>query len=86
MSSDMMEHSVTSHDMETKMSNELVRSAQKHLVSTSDTTLRKEAGKALVKTGVGGAGLWVLAGALPFITLPMLLVLAVVFGGYLWAK
>jgi len=68
------------------MSNELVRSGQKYLATSTDTSLRKDAGKALVSVGAGGLVLSVLAGVIPFINLPVLLVLAVLLGGYLWVK
>lgn len=64
------------------MSNDLVRTGRKALM-TSDSDLREKAGKGLVVTGIGGLGLWFLAGMLPFITLPMLLVFAVVAGLFL---
>lgn len=63
------------------MSN-LVKAAQKQVVSSSSVS--GAAGKGLVVTGAGGLGLWVLSGMLPFITLPMLLVAAVVAGILLW--
>lgn len=65
------------------MSNELVRAGRKALATPS---LSKEAGRGLALTGVGGLGLWALAGVLPFISLPVLLVLTVLVGGYLWVK
>jgi len=68
------------------MSNELVRSGQKYLATSTDTSLRRDAGKALVSVGAGGLVLSVLAGVIPFINLPVLLVLAVLLGGYLWVK
>lgn len=68
------------------MSNELVRSGQKYLASSSSNGLKRDAGKGLVTVGGGGLVLWTIAGALPFITLPLLLILAVVLGGYWWVK
>jgi len=68
------------------MSNELVRSGQKYLATSTDTSLRKDAGKTLVSVGAGGLVLSVLAGVIPFVNLPVLLILFVVLGGYLWAK
>lgn len=55
-------------------------------LSKSDSPVSKEIGGALVKTGVGAGVLWIGAAALPFINFPMLLVLAVVLGGYLYIK
>jgi hypothetical protein len=68
------------------MSNELVRAAQKTLVNTDDATLTKETGKALAKVSVGAGGLYLLAGALPFITFPMLLIIAFLGGMFLLLK
>lgn len=64
--------------------NEMQKYVATKTLATSDQSFRREAGGALVKVGVAGLGLWVLAGILPFITLPMLLVAAVVFGGFLF--
>lgn len=47
---------------------------------------KQEFGGALVKTGLGAGGLYLAAGILPFVTFPMLLVLAVLAGGYLYVK
>lgn len=66
------------------MSNDLVKAGQAY-VATSEN-LGKDVGGALVKTGVGGAVLWAGAGLLPFVTFPMLLVLVVLLGGYLYVK
>lgn len=71
------------------MSNELVRAAQKHIATTDDSTLKKEAGKGLAVIGGGGLALWGVAGFLsfvPLISLPLLLILSVVLGGYWWFK
>jgi hypothetical protein len=50
------------------------------LVKYDDST--KTISKAAVTVGVGGLALWGVAGVLPFVTLPMLLVLLVILGGY----
>lgn len=63
------------------MSN-LVRSTQKSIVTSKSVS--GATGKALTVTGAGGLGLWFLSGLLPFVTLPMLLVVAVVLGIFLW--
>lgn len=68
------------------MSNrELVRTGQSALVKGAGHQLGKEAGKALIKTGGGGLLLGVPA-LLPFITLPMVLVVAILIGFLLYAK
>jgi hypothetical protein len=66
------------------MSNELIRAGQRY-VATSDS-LSKDTGGALVKTGLGAGALWLTAGFLPFITFPMLMIAAVVLGGFLYVK
>lgn len=68
------------------MSNELMRSGQKYLAHSSDESLRKDAGGALVKAGVGGGALYLAAGLVPFVTFPMMVILAVVLGVWLYAK
>jgi hypothetical protein len=68
------------------MSKELVRSGQKYLATHDDSTIKREAGKGLVTVGGGGLALSVLAGMLPIVTLPVLLFIVVVLGGYLWVK
>lgn len=67
------------------MANDMSRYAKTALVK-SDSTLGKEAGAALVKVGGSGLVFMLAAGLLPFITLPMLLVAAVLLGGYLYVK
>lgn len=59
------------------MSN-LVRSTQKAIVHSKSTS--GVVGKGLFVVGAGGLGLWFAAGLLPFVTLPMLLVAAVIAG------
>lgn len=68
------------------MSNDIVRSAQNHLATSSSSGLRKETGKSLVAVGGGGLALSVVAGMLPFVTVSMLLILSVVLGIYWWVK
>jgi hypothetical protein len=68
------------------MSNELMRSGQKYLATSSDDSLRKDAGGALMKAGLGGGALYLAAGFLPFVTFPMMLIVAVVLGLWLYAK
>lgn len=63
------------------MDNELVRSMQKSLVST-DKTSGEKAGKALALTGVGGLGVLAVASIIPFFSILMLI--AIVAGGYFW--
>lgn len=64
------------------MSNELVKMGQKSIVSSSSNT--GAAGKGLAITGGVGLGLWFVAGLLPFISLPMLLVAMVIAGIFMW--
>ena len=71
------------------MSNDIVRAAQRHLVSTDDSTLKKEVGKGLVAVGGGGLALWGVASLLsflPLVSLPLLLILSVMLGVYWWVK
>ena len=63
------------------MSN-LIKSTQKQIVTAGSVS--GAAGKALTVTGGVGLGLWFLSGLLPFVTLPMLLVVAVVLGLFMW--
>ena len=63
------------------MSN-IVKAGQKAVLKSDSGS--GAAGKALVVTGGTGLGLWFLAGLLPFITLPMLLVAMVVVGFFMW--
>lgn len=63
------------------MSN-LVRSAQKQIVSSKSLT--GAAGKGMVVAGGTGLGLWLVAGLIPFVSLPMLLVVLVIAGVFLW--
>lgn len=64
------------------MSNELIRAAQKNIVHSK--SISGAAGKGLVTVGAGGLGLMTVAAFLPLITLPMLLVMMVVAGLFLW--
>lgn len=62
---------------------DLVRAAQRSMVKG---TVSKDAGSALLLTGAGGLAIGGVAWLLPFISLPMLLVVAVLLGGYLYAR
>lgn len=64
------------------MGNELVRMGQKALVSSHSTS--GVAGKGLVVAGGTGLVLWFLAGLIPFVSLPMLLVGMVILGFFMW--
>jgi hypothetical protein len=65
------------------MSNkDLVRYGQKALVSSKST--HGAVGKSLALTGGTGLGLWFVAGLIPFVSLPMLLVAMVVAGIFMW--
>ena len=68
------------------MSKEIVRAGQTYLAHSNDESLRKDAGKALMGVGAGGFGALFVAGLLPFITLPMILVAMVVLGAYLYVR
>lgn len=68
------------------MSTDLVKGSKALLAEQADGNLGKAAGASMVKVGVGGGLVWLGAGALPFITLPMLLVILVLGGGALYLK
>jgi len=67
------------------MSNELTRYAAT-AITKHDDSISRSAGRGLMTVGAGGIGLWFLAGMLPFITFPMLLIAAVIGGVLLYAK
>lgn len=67
------------------MSNELTRLAAS-TIAKSDDSLSRSTGKTLVTVGVGSGALWLVAGMLPLITFPMLMVLAVLAGIWFYAK
>jgi uncharacterized protein (DUF2062 family) len=67
------------------MSNELVKYSRTALAK-SDETLSREAGKSLMGVGAGGLAIGAVAWVVPFVTLPMLLVVAALLGLYLYAK
>lgn len=62
-----------------KMSNLVNRTGYAISKSPSGT-----AGKGLVVAGGTGLGLWAVAGLIPFVSLPMLLVAMVVLGVFMW--
>lgn len=68
------------------MNNELMKVGQTYVAKTDTTAMRKDVGGALMKTGGAGLVLGGLAWLIPFVTLPMLLVVAVVLGAYIYAK
>ena len=55
-------------------------------VAKAEKPMSKEIGSTLVGTGVGGLIVMGLAGMLPFVTFPMLLIAMIVVGGYLYIK
>lgn len=67
------------------MNSELARRSRGQL-SKSDATLSREAGKGLMTIGAGGLTIGAAAWLLPFVTLPLLLVLAVFAGLFLYAR
>lgn len=65
------------------MSNKsLVRAGSKAIVQSN--SLSGAAGKGMVAAGAGGMGLLALAGVLPFISFPVLCVILIVFGLFIW--
>lgn len=68
------------------MSNELMKVGQTYVAKTDGQAFKREAGTALLKVGGAGLALGGLAWMLPFVTLPMLLALAVLTGIFLVAK
>lgn len=68
------------------MNKDLMRVGQTYVATSEPGEFRKDAGAALIKTGMGGLILGGGAWLLPFITLPMLLVAAVVIGLMLYVK
>lgn len=68
------------------MNNELTKAGASYLAKSSDQSLKRDMGKTLVGASAGALALSGLAAALPFVTLPMLIVLGVVLGGYWWMK
>lgn len=67
------------------MSNEIVRYGRTALAK-SDETLSREAGKSLMTVGAGGLVIGGVAWLIPFISLPVMLVVAVLLGAYLYVK
>lgn len=67
------------------MSNELTRLAAT-TIAKSDDNLSRSTGKTLMTVGAGSGALWLAAGILPLVTFPMLFVLAVLAGIWLYAK
>lgn len=68
------------------MSKNIVKVGQTYIAKTDDESLRKDFGEALMVTGVGGLALGGIAWLLPFVSLPMLMIAAVVFGAYIFFK
>lgn len=68
------------------MNKEIMRVGQTYVAKSDSGAMRKDAGAALVKTGVGAGGLYLAAGLIPFVNFPVLLVLAVLLGFFLYAK
>lgn len=56
------------------------------VLAKSDNEISRGFGKGLVTAGGGGLAIWAVAGFLPFITTPMLLVVAIIAGIYFLAK
>lgn len=49
-----------------------------------DDTLTSKTGGTLIKAGVGGGALWLAAGFIPLVSFPMLLILAIVLGLFMY--
>lgn len=67
------------------MSNELMRYTAKSLARDNEPFSRT-AGRSLAVAGTSGLALWAVAGVIPFLSLPFLLVALVVAGGWLYVK
>lgn len=65
--------------------NELTRYGAKAITRNPDS-VSKEAGSRLMLVGSGGLVIGAVAWLVPFVTLPMLLIVAVLMGGYLYTK
>lgn len=68
------------------MSSDLMKGTQAMLAERGDGEVAKTVGASMFKVGAGGTAVWFVAGMLPFITMPMLLVLLVLGGGALYLK
>ena len=68
------------------MNKEIMRVGQTYVAKTDSGAMRKDVGAGLVKTGAGAAGLYLAAGLIPFVNFPVLLILAIVLGLFLYAK
>jgi hypothetical protein len=68
------------------MSNELVKRGAGYLAKNDDNAIKRGIAEVSLTAGGGGLALWVLAGVLPFITLPMILMALVVFGVVIYPK
>jgi hypothetical protein len=68
------------------MSTDLVKGSKALLAERGEGSVGRAVGKSAAVTGVSGLAVWGVAGVLPFITLPMLLVMLVLGGGALYLK
>ena len=69
------------------MSKELVQTyGANYLANRSDQQVTKDVGKTMVAAGGSGLVLGVVAGMLPFITLPMLFVILVLSGSFVYLR
>lgn len=68
------------------MSKEIMRVGQTYVAKSDSGAMRKDAGAALVKTGLGAGGLYLAAGIIPFVNFPVLLIAAVLLGVFLYTK
>lgn len=68
------------------MSKEMSLHTANYLAKRSDGEVTKDVGKMMVAAGGSGLALMTVAAILPFISLPMLLVLLVISGAVVWNK
>lgn len=68
------------------MSKDLVQRGASYIEKHNDHEIKKGIAEVALTTGGGGLALWVVAGFLPFITLPMILVALVILGAVVYPK
>lgn len=68
------------------MNNEIAKLIAGTSVEKAEQPMSKEVGSAMVKGGAITGGLMLTAGVLPFVSLPFLILLMLVVGGYLYVK
>lgn len=68
------------------MSSELAKRGAGYLAKNDDNAIRRGIAEVSLTAGGGGLALWLVAGMLPFITLPMILIALVVLGILVYPK